>query len=88
VILQAGTFGEHEFTSVRYQTRTDVEPPQPDEFARGDISLAARTVAVNRKFFAVRLPAGTGLTLDMGMRRFANRPSYAFPWHTERDRDR
>ena len=88
VILQAGTFGEHEFTSVRYQTRTDVEPPQPDEFARGDISLAARTAAVNRKFFAVRLPAGTGLTLDMGMRRFANRPSYAFPWHTERDRDR
>jgi hypothetical protein len=38
-------------------------------------------VDVNRKFFAVRLPPGTGLTLDMGMKRFVNQPTYAFPWH-------
>ena len=31
--------------------------------------------------FAVRLAPGTGLTLDMGMKRFANQPTYAFPWH-------
>ena len=33
--------------------------------------------------FAVRLAPGTGLTLDTGMTRFANRPAYAFPWHRD-----
>jgi len=36
---------------------------------------------VNRKFFEVRLQPGTAVTLDMAMRRFANQPTYAFPWH-------
>jgi len=81
VIVQAGSFGEHQFTRVKYQVRTDPEPLQPDHFTRPDFRLADRFVDINRKFFAVRLAPGTGLTLDMGMKRFANRPTYAFPWH-------
>ncbi|HZT28869.1 MAG TPA: hypothetical protein VFA33_03230 [Bryobacteraceae bacterium] len=81
VIVQGGAFGEHQFTRVKYQVRTDPEPLQPDHFARPAFTLAERSVDVNRKFFAVRLAPGTGLTLELGMRRFANRPSYAFPWH-------
>ncbi|MBI4875003.1 MAG: hypothetical protein HY822_10270 [Acidobacteria bacterium] len=56
VIVQAGTFGEHQFTTVG-------------------------SLAVNRKFFEVALAPGAGIVLDMGMRRFANQPTYAFPWH-------
>jgi hypothetical protein len=81
VIVQAGSFGEHQFTRVKYQVRTDPEPIQPDHFARPDFRFEDRFVDVNRKFFAVRLPPGTGLTLDMGMKRFVNQPTYAFPWH-------
>jgi hypothetical protein len=29
----------------------------------------------------VRLAPGTGVVLDLGVRRFAHTPTYAFPWH-------
>ena len=67
LIVQAGAFGEHEFTSVRY---------------REDESLTE--VPVNGKYVAVALPPSTSIRLDMGMKRFANDPSYAFPWHGDR----
>jgi hypothetical protein len=63
VIVQAGTFGEHQFTTVS---------------ARG------KTTAVNRKFFQVRLTPGAGITMTVGMKRFANKPTYAFPWHGDK----
>jgi hypothetical protein len=81
VIVQAGAFGEHQFTKVKYQVRSDPEALQPDHFTRPSFRLADRTANVNRKFFAVRLAPGTGLTLEMGITRFANRPGYVFPWH-------
>ncbi len=84
VIVQAGVFGEHQFTTVHYQHRTDEEASQPDHFTRPAPVLAAASATVNGKFFSVRLPAGTGLTLDLGVRRFANKPSYAWPWHGDR----
>jgi hypothetical protein len=84
VIVQAGAYGEHLFTGVKYQKRMDQDGPQPDEFARAEPTLAQQTAKVDRKLFQVRLPAGTGLTLDIGTRRFANQPSYAFPWHGEK----
>jgi hypothetical protein len=65
VMVQAGTFGEHQFTSVK-----DLRRGQPAE--------------INRKFFQVRLPPGTGITLEAGLRRFANTPTYAFPWHGDK----
>ena len=84
VIVQAGTFGEHQFTRVKYPVRTDPEALQPEHLTRPPFRLEERVAAVNRKFFAVRLPPGTGLTLDMGMKRYANQPTYAFPWHGDR----
>jgi hypothetical protein len=59
LIVQAGAFGEHQFTTV-----TD----------------GVRQYGVNGKHFAVELPAATGIRIEAGMRRFANRPSYALPW--------
>jgi hypothetical protein len=68
VIVQAGTFGEHNFTTVKYQRREKNRPLE-------------RTVEVNGKFFQVTLEPGCGITLDLGVKRYANQPSYAFPWH-------
>lgn len=81
VIVQAGAYGEHLFTTVKYPERVDEDRPQPDEFTRAAPTLVERTVAVNRKFFQVRLRPGCGLTLNIGTKRFVHRPSYAFPWH-------
>jgi hypothetical protein len=84
VIVQGGAFGEHQFTTARFERRIDREPEQPDFFLRPEPKTAPETVTVNRKFFLVRLPPGNGIRLDLGTRRFANRPSYAFPWHGDR----
>ena len=64
VIIQAGAFGEHEFTTVRQVVH------DPHQFH-----------TIDRKCFQVRLAPGAVGRLELGLNRFANRPSYAFPWH-------
>ncbi len=81
VIVQGGTFGEHLWGRVTYGRRTDADPIQPDFFARPAPQIRQETVQVNHKFFQVRLRPATGITLDIETRRYANHPSYAFPWH-------
>lgn len=75
VIVQAGTFGEHQFTSVKYLRR--VERPG----VRRAAGASEQSAEINRKFFQLRLPPGTGIILEAGLRRFANKPTYTFPWH-------
>ncbi len=74
LIIQAGAFGEHEFTDVKFQEMSIGND--------GKKSISEKTVTVNNKFFAVELPAATTITLEMGTRRYVNKPAYAFPWHT------
>ena len=71
VIIQAGAFGEHQFTKVQFQ-ETDGE------------SSSERVVPIDAKFFAVELPPSRRIRLEIGMQRFANSPSYAFPWHGDK----
>ncbi len=67
VILQAGAFGEHEFTEV---TTVDI-----------DGRVKSETTTVNGAFFMVTLPPGAGIRLEIGMNLCVNKPGYAFPWH-------
>ena len=60
VIVQAGAFGEHQFT---------------------EINVGGNVQPLDSKYFEVRLPRSTSIRIEAGMRRFANDPSYAFPWH-------
>ena len=46
-----------------------------------ELTYGDRTVPVESKYFAVQLPPAASIRLDVGMRRFAHRPTYAFPWH-------
>lgn len=66
LIVQAGAFGEHRFTQIRYRSGE-----QDGETVK----------SVNGNCFAVNLPPSTSIRVDAGLDRFANRPSYAFPWH-------
>ncbi|MGW9167183.1 hypothetical protein [Agromyces sp. NPDC055658] len=69
VVLQAGGFGEHRFTSV--------------EQMRDAAAGAAR--AVDSTWVGVRLAAGAGAKLRLGMRRYVNEPSYQTPWSRRED---
>ncbi len=84
VIIQGGMFGEHNFGRVTFQKRVDKDPIQPDFFARAEPELAGDSVEVNHKFFQVELPPGMGQTLEIETKRYANKPSYAFPWHGDK----
>ena len=71
VIVQAGAFGEHQFTEVRFQEASQDKPSE-------------RTIPIDARHFAVQLPPSTRIRLEVGMRRFVNQPSYAFPWHGDK----
>ena len=62
VIVQAGAYGEHRFTSVAHAGKREMIP---------------------HKHLNVRLEPGSVGTLEIGMRRFVNVPSYAAPWHDD-----
>ena len=62
VLIQAGSFGEHEFTEVSV-----------------DDGSGARRLAVNGRHLRVELGPAAQVTLDLGMKRFAHKPSYDLP---------
>ncbi|MBB3114481.1 hypothetical protein FHS18_006602 [Paenibacillus phyllosphaerae] len=66
VIIQAGTFGEHNFKIVQ---RLDAAGHAVGE----EILLAG-------KWLAVSLQPGAGIRLRLGMNRYANAPTYEMPW--------
>jgi hypothetical protein len=45
---------------------------------------ARQSHVIDRKYVQVRLRPGAGGQLEIGLKRFVNRPSYAFPWHGEK----
>ena len=85
LIVQAGAFGEHSFTEVRY-----VEEGEGDNSILNPVGWISearpqhkRSVRADGKYFAVQLPPSTAVRVDAGMRRFVNQPGYSFPWHGE-----
>ncbi len=66
LVLQAGAFGEHQFTEVKY--------------LKDDTQSA---LSVDGKYIQINLPPATSIRLLLGLKRYANDPSYDFPWHTD-----
>jgi hypothetical protein len=69
VIVGAGSFAEHCFTHAGVVEQDNRGGPRE-----------TRT-PVDGPWFRLRLPPGTEITLELGMRRYAQQPGYAFPWH-------
>ena len=67
VIVQGGAYAEHQITAVR----TDGPAGR---------NIPASTTEVDHSHFAVRLAPGAGARLTVGMNRYANQPTLAFPW--------
>ena len=73
IVVQAGAFGEHQFTEVRFREEHPDKGGTNNEFSN-------RVLPVDGKHFVLQLPPSGSIRLEAGMRRFVNRPSYAFPW--------
>ena len=85
LIVQAGAFGEHRFTDVRFQdsSREGLEK-NPYTWMRQEKKSIENVCLVNGKYFAIQLPPATSIRVVANMKRFVNQPSYAFPWHGDR----
>ena len=68
-IVQAGAFGEHEFTTV--ETAQGVEPSGGTQ--------GTTVTDVNDRHFRIVLPPGRSVKMRLGMRRYAHTPSYVQP---------
>ena len=85
LIVQAGAFGEHTFTSVKYvEHDTEALDRHAGLWIRESTNPTTREVAADGKHFAVQLPPFTSVRLETGMKRFVNKPTYAFTWHGDR----
>ena len=74
VIIQAGAFGEHSFSNISYEAQK----------GNGENPIKElKDLDINQSCFIVDLPPGTSMLLNMGMQRFVNKPSYAFPWQNK-----
>ena len=77
IVVQAGAFGEHQFTEVRFREEHSDKRGTNNEFSN-------RVLPVDGKHFVLQLPPSGSIRLEAGMRRFVNRPSYAFPWQGDK----
>ena len=74
LIIQAGAFGEHQFTNIQY-LNTD----------ESGVHQEKQSKLVDGKYVKIILPPSTSILLELGMARFTNQPSYRFPWHKVND---
>ena len=86
LIVQAGAFGEHTFTELRYvlEGEGDNSILNPAGWISEKRPQRTRSARVEGKHFVVQLPPSTTIRIEADMRRFVNQPSYAFPWHGDR----
>jgi hypothetical protein len=50
-------------------------------YDRGSCLINVGTEGVNGKCVQVKMTPGAIVTLEIGLKRYANKPTYAFPWH-------
>ena len=74
VVISAGSFGEHTFTSAR-------ELENGVAAVDDGTAASAPSLPVEGPWLRLCLPPGTEIDLELGTRRFSREPSYAFPWH-------
>jgi len=71
LVVQAGAFSEHQFTDAKFS--------ESSKDITGREVVREQMVSIQKSSFAVEMAPSTGIKLEMGTRRLANRPTYAFP---------
>jgi hypothetical protein len=75
VTIQAGGYGEHQFTSGRIGT-TSRKPKSDSESDHDDRS----SFEIDSRTLTLTLQPGCGIDLVLETRRYVNQPTLAFPW--------
>ena len=76
VVIQAGAFGEHQFTDVAFTVCSSDYPGSQKQYAAAPLETTWQTLEVHDRRLKVLLPAATQVTLRLGHQRYVNTPSY------------
>jgi hypothetical protein len=79
VLLEAGAYGEHQFTTVGYRVRGDGGVESPHLAGQTVVTSEEKRLSVHGPWLQVHMRPGSEVTLDLGMKRFAHAPSLALP---------
>jgi hypothetical protein len=80
MIVQAGAFAEHRFTTATFTMRASEYPGPIGSYAAPELHVETRTTPIDDARLHVHLPPATEIALDLGTARYANSPSYTLPW--------
>ena len=80
LVIQAGAMAEHRFSEARYTVRTSDYPGAIEDYCEPPLRQALDTTAVDGKHLEVELPPATDITIELGLQRFVDDPSYSYPW--------
>ncbi len=80
LIVQAGAFGEHQFSRVEYGALCSDYPGDMKSYASPELQVETRATEMNSKHLQVHMPPATEITLRLSVSRFVNQPSTALPW--------
>jgi hypothetical protein len=85
-IVQAGAFGEHQFTGLRYEQRISDYPgvQGPGGYSAPRLEKTTVETTLDDNLLHVSLPPATEIRLRLTMRRHVNTPSYRLPWERMR----
>ena len=84
LIVQGGAYGEHRIRDVSHQAAVPEWTPGSN---LPDAGASERRIRrVDGTYFEIDLEPGAGITLVIGLERFASSPRYAFPWDSRNDR--
>ena len=79
VLIQAGAYGEHCFTTAAYQAPQDIQARLPEHPGTVAVPTAEKRLAVNGPWLRVHLRPASQITLDLGMERLAREASLGLP---------
>ncbi len=83
LVIQAGTLGEHRFTSASVSQRTSDYPGKVGSMAAPPLETETESIAIGSEAFSLVMPPGTTIALVLGLERGAGTPSYEFPWNRD-----
>ena len=79
-VVQAGSLGEHRFSSLKYERLTSAYPGPVGANQADPVKTKTARAGVTGRAVEINLPAGSRIRVKLGLKRGAGTPSYRAPW--------
>ena len=70
---------QHRFSEARYSVRTSDYPGRSVTYCEPELTVEWDTAAIDSKHLKIDLPPDSEITINLGLKRFVDNPSYSHP---------